>query len=286
VILARLLGDYPGARFLGEFYHRLPYARPGGAAGLAPPLGWDRLRGLLESPGADVMLSRRGRPWEGKATPPFDEIRRLHSEGYTVTIRSAEKIDPDLGRLAEAFHADFRAPVNIHVYRTPSGEHGFGWHYDVEDVFVLQAEGSKEYSLRKNTVNPWPALETLPRDLRFEKEGSPVFTCLLEAGDWLYIPAGWWHIAKTSRESASLAVGLMSPMAMDLYRFLGARLIDSVIWRQRLPVTGSAGSVPAETLLDRYADLFNTLGRDVAERMSDRRTAQRYLESRGVNFNP
>jgi ribosomal protein L16 Arg81 hydroxylase len=232
------------------------------------------------------MLSRRGRLWEGRAAPAFDEIRRLHSEGYTITIRSAEKHDPDLGRLAEEFHADFRAPVNIHVYRTPAGEHGFGWHYDVEDVFVLQAEGSKEYSLRKNTVNPWPAPDRMPRDLQFEKEGSPLFTCRLEAGDWLYIPAGWWHIAKTERESASIAVGLMSPMAVELHRFLESELPDSVLWRQRLPVTGAARSESPEALLDRFALLFRDLGRDVAERMSDRRTVRRFLESRGVTFNP
>jgi 50S ribosomal protein L16 3-hydroxylase len=268
VVLARLLGEFPPARFLEEFYFRLPYSRPGAAAGVAPGIGWDRVRAMVDAPGADVMLSRRGQLSPGAG---FEEARRRYGEGHTITVRSAEKLDPDLERLAEEFRADFLAPVNIHLYCTPAGEHGFGWHYDVEDVFVLQTEGAKVYSLRKNTVNPWPVLDTMPRDLGFEHEGSPVFTCRLEAGDWLYIPAGWWHIARTESESKSLAVGLMSPTALDLLKFLGPELATSVIWRQRLPAT--AGSDP-ETL----AKVFRDLGRDLAAALSDHTLARKYLE--------
>ena len=280
MVLTRLLGGFPAGRFLEEFYNRLPHSRPGGAKDVTPPVGWDRIRAMLESPGVDVLLSRRGQLSAPACSPTFEDYRRSYNEGHTITIRGAEKLDPDLARLAAEFRADFLAPVNIHVYCTPSGEHGFGWHYDVEDVFILQAGGIKEYSLRKNTVNPWPVLESMPRDLRFEEEGSPVFTCRLEAGDWLYIPAGWWHVAKTERESISLAVGLMTPPAVDLIRFLEPELRGSVVWRRRLPVTGSANPGPPEALLEEYARLFRDLGRDLAAVLSDPKLARRYLETR------
>lgn len=277
MVLARLLGDFPPGRFLEEFLYRLPYARPGGAAGLAPEIGWDRVRALVEAPGADVLLSRRGKLDEKKGAPTFAEARRRYGEGYTITVRSAERSDPDLARLAGEFREAFLAPVNVHVYCTPAGEHGFGWHYDVEDVFVLQAEGAKVYSLRKNTVNPWPVLETMPRDLRFEDEGSPVFTCRLEAGDWLYIPTGWWHIATTEAESKSLAVGMMSPSALDLFKFLGPELAKSVIWRQRLPLAAP----------ESLSKVCRDLGRDLAMALSDPGLARRFLESRsGAAGNP
>jgi 50S ribosomal protein L16 3-hydroxylase len=272
VVLARLLGEFPAARFLEEFYFRLPFPRPGGAKGIVPPIEWDRVRALVDAPGADTLLSKRGQlapEWTG-----FEDAHRRYREGYTITVRSAEKNDPDLRRLADEFHADFQAPVNIHLYCTPAGEHGFGWHYDVEDVFVLQGEGSKVYSLRKNTVNPWPVPETMPRDLHFEREGSPVFTCRLEAGDWLYIPAGWWHIANTESESKSLAVGLMSPTALDLLKFLERELASSVIWRQRLPTAG-------EDRAERLAKMTLGLGRDLSTVLSDPKLARRYLENKG-----
>lgn len=262
MILERLLGDFPAARFLEEFYFRLPYSRPKGAAGLAPALDWARVKSLVEASGADVMISRRGRLAEG------GDWKSNYDRGFTITVRSAEKHDPELAKLAEEFRSDFHAPVNIHLYCTPAGEHGFGWHYDVEDVFILQAEGAKVYSLRKNTVNPWPILETMPRDLGFEHEGSPVFTCRLEAGDWLYIPAGWWHIANTESESKSLAVGMMSPSAVDLLKFLGPELASSVIWRQRLPLSNE----------EHLSRVLRDLGRDLAIVLGDPRLAAKVLE--------
>lgn len=285
MVLARLLGDFSASRFLDEFYGRLPFSRPGGAAGIAPGIGWDRVRALVESPGADLLLSRRGHLSTETGAPSFDTVRRLYAEGFTITVRSAERHDPDLARLAGEFHADFLAPVNIHLYCTPSGEHGFGWHYDIEDVFILQIEGAKVYSLRKNTVNPWPVLENLPRDLRFEREGSPVITCRLEAGDVLYIPAGWWHIAKTEAESKSLAVGLMSPTALDLLRFLEPELANSVIWRQRLPMAGGADPAGPEERLERLSKVIRELGRDLSLALNDPNLVRRFVESRQVDQN-
>ena len=267
MILARLLGEFPAPRFLEEHYFRLPFSRPGGARGIAPAIDWDRVRALVEAPGADVMISRRGQLAEG------GDWKSNYDRGFTITVRSAEKSDAELARLAEEFRAEFLAPVNVHLYCTPAGEHGFGWHYDVEDVFILQLEGSKRYSLRKNTVNPWPVLETMPRDLKFEREGSPVFDCRLAAGDWLYIPAGWWHLATTEQESTSLAVGLMSPTALDLVRYLEGELAKSVIWRQRLPAPGEA----REELL---AGLFKNLGRDLSMVCADPLLARKFLASR------
>ncbi len=76
------------------------------------------------------------------------------------------------------------------------GTPGFSWHYDAEDVFIIQTAGEKEYSLRKNTVNPWPLEETLPADMQYERELMPLMRVLLRGGDLLYIPCGYWHKAE------------------------------------------------------------------------------------------
>src|SRR6185369_6012407 len=105
-------------------------------------------------------------------------VLRLFGEGWTIVIRSAEKHDAELARLAEGFRADFAAPVNVHVYCTPPERSGFSWHYDPEDVFIVQTHGAKEYQLRKNTVNPWPLLEQMPKDLKYEREVQPTWSCV------------------------------------------------------------------------------------------------------------
>ena len=57
------------------------------------------------------------------------------------TERSSAKVEA----LAEAFAA-FHAPVDIQVYLTPDQQQAFGWHYDLEEVFIIQVQGCKEYT--------------------------------------------------------------------------------------------------------------------------------------------
>jgi 50S ribosomal protein L16 3-hydroxylase len=113
-----------------------------------------------------------------------------------------------LEALAEEFASFFHTPADIQVYLTPHQNQTFGWHYDLEEVFIIQVHGCKEYTMRQNTLNPWPVWDNMPADLRYDRETSPIrLTCRSAAGDWLYIPSGWWHIAQPQTESIHLSIG-------------------------------------------------------------------------------
>src|SRR5262245_54600187 len=126
--LQSLLGEFPLRRFVAEYYHRLPYS----ASGLAGPLcelgTWESLIPVLMQEAADVLVCRRNEQHAGRAPRTEEEARRLVEEGYTLLVRRAEKHDARLAELAAAFDRDFAAPVNIHMYCTPGGHYGFGWH--------------------------------------------------------------------------------------------------------------------------------------------------------------
>jgi ribosomal protein L16 Arg81 hydroxylase len=262
-----LLGDFPTATFLGEYFHRLPFTLAG-AAQAACSLGtWAVLGDLLAHEAADVMVVRDGRRWEGTAPRDLAAAQDLSGQGYTILVRHAERHDERLGQLAAGFERDFAAPVDVHLYATPPGKHGFGWHFDAEDVFILQTAGRKEYSLRKNTVHPWPLVETMGHDLHYERELMPLMRVRLEAGDWLYIPCGYWHKAEAaaSDEAAiSLAVGVMSPAAIDVYDFLRERLLDSLVWRQRLPLATTLCGQSHDKIEAEYRSIFGQLADDLA----------------------
>ncbi len=282
--LERLLGEMPVAEFVQTHLHRVPLARPHGAREFIPLADWDLVERVLAQPGVDAMVARDGALREGApaGAPGYAEMRRLHEEGWTLGVRNAEKHDPALARLAEEFRADFAAPINVHLYVTPPAARGFDWHYDAEDVFILQTRGSKEYRLRKNTVNPWPLEETLPRDMRFEREVMPAIGCTLAAGDWLYIPPGYWHMAKSAGEtSISLAVGVMSFSALDVFDALRARLLHSIVWRQRLPPLGRVCPLPPDRLLAHVRDLFERLGEDLGRSMAGERFLREFLATHG-----
>ena len=106
--------------------------------------------------------------------------------------------------------------------------------------------------------------------------------CDLAAGDWLYIPPGYWHVAQTgAEESISLAVGLMSPAAIDVYDFLRKELVASPAWRFRLPTLGRASGWSPDEAERRYAALLADLGRDLARFFSDPSLLRAYLRTRG-----
>lgn len=161
--------------------------------------------------------------------------------------------------------------MDVHIYATPPNSFGFSWHYDAEDVFILQTTGAKEYFLRKNTVNPWPLEETLPTDMRYERELMPLMRVLLRAGDLLYIPCGYWHRAQTGADSEvalSLAIGVMSRSAISIFDRLRSELLDSLLWRQRLAVTGHLTPEEAEVV---YRRLLDDLAADITKRLTDTR---------------
>ena len=59
----------------------------------------------------------------------------------------------------------------VQVFATPAGTHGFGWHYDLEDVFIAQTAGMKDYYFRaqygrgRRAVPAEGLLRLPPRDL-------------------------------------------------------------------------------------------------------------------------
>jgi ribosomal protein L16 Arg81 hydroxylase len=280
-VIERLLGPLAPRQFLEQYFSRLPHSCPGGAAGLTSFAGWPSVEAILAGKDVDAFLAREGQMWEGGRRPSFAEARGLFGGGHTLVVRSAERHDRELARLAAGFREDFAAPVNIHVYCTPPERSGFGWHYDPEDVFILQTHGAKEYQLRKNTVNPWPLLEQMPKDLKYEREVQPFFSCVLQAGDWLYIPTGWWHSARGREgDSITLAIGLMTPAAIGLLDVLKRELLSSILWRQRMPVLGKANPASPEDLARIHQSLFTDLGRDLSRLLSDPEFARRYLEGR------
>lgn len=275
--LQELLEDQSAAVFMTDYFGRLPFSRPEGCKHLASLGSEAMIERLLAQPTANILVGRGG---QSRSEPPprtLAEARALLAEGFTVAIRQAHKIDPALAGLAESFERDFHAPIDVQVYWTPGGQPGFGWHYDAEEVFILQTQGSKEWRLRKNTVYPWPLMHALPADMRYERERMPFIECMLHADDWLYIPNGYWHRTQAGEESISLSVGVQCPTGLDVYDFLRPLLADSLRWRQRLPVTGEASALSGPELAERYRNLLDELGRDLARTLADERLVQAFL---------
>lgn len=280
--LERLLGEMTPEDFVANHLHRLPYSTAGKGNWLRECGSWDTLGTILAAGHEpDLLVVRQGERYAGNPPASLPEARQLSEQGYTILVRHVERHDPRIRELADSFARSFLAPVDVHLYVTPAGSHGFSWHYDAEDVFIIQTAGRKEYSLRKNTVHPWPLVDTIPRNMRYERELMPMMKAELWAGDWLYIPCGYWHKAEAreSDEAAiSLAVGVMSRSAIGLLDFLRSRLLDSLLWRQRLPTLGSASPLDKQSTTVRYREIASMLADDVAAALRDDAFLDAYVD--------
>ena len=110
---------------------------------------------------------------------------------------------------------------------------GFNPHYDRHDVLAVQVRGRKRWRVAEpEFAHPTgrdhhrPA----PSDERFG------FDTILESGDVLFLPRGWWHEAiPLGEESLHITIAMSPPTAHNVLDWLAPRLEQSVIGRADVP---------------------------------------------------
>jgi 50S ribosomal protein L16 3-hydroxylase len=213
MILSQWFSELTSETFREQHFEKAPIAQPRVARQAIPFMTWETVERILERDDVEMVVARNGALFDHPAPRSLDELKALFAIGGSISIRRVEELDAGVRLLAEKFAREFESPVNVHIFATPANYTGFGWHYDCEDVFIAQTEGTKEYFLRENTVNPHPRIDTMPKDMQFERETTPMMSTTLIAGDWLYIPGGWWHVAKAREDSLHLSIGVLLPKA-------------------------------------------------------------------------
>jgi hypothetical protein len=183
-----------------------PLARPDVAAGASPLLSWDTLEAHLQrARGEDVLVVRGGR-LSGQPPPrTLAGARALLERGTGFVVRASERRSPEMAAFAAGFAPALPGPVKLQLFATPPDAHGFGWHWDAEHVFIAQTAGVKDYYFRPNSVS---GASGRPDFREIARETSAISMARLHPGDWLYIPARWWHVAVCREDSLSISVGI------------------------------------------------------------------------------
>jgi 50S ribosomal protein L16 3-hydroxylase len=200
---------------------KAPCARPAAAMDALPFCTWQTFADVLASDRpVDVLTVAAGQTIQVPRPRSRADLMRLMETGVSVVVRAAEQNDAGLARLAERFERVLPGEVHVQLYATPAGTNSYGWHYDFEDVFIAQTAGVKDYYFRANTVAREAVLGDRLDFTSFANERSPLMSARLIAGDWLYLPARWWHLVKCVEESLSISVGVMSPAELQRARHL------------------------------------------------------------------
>ena len=160
-----------------------------------------------------------------------------YAQGQSVVIRNVHLRWEPIGALVNALSREIGFRVGTHLYATPEASQGFGIHWDDHDIFALQLEGQKEWTL-------FDSGPTLPRRSSGHREyqkqiiddpGEPSHEILLEAGDLLYFPRGVIHRARAqTKSSLHLTFGIY-PVTWEDALVKAIQLEDNGVLDRSLP---------------------------------------------------
>jgi ribosomal protein L16 Arg81 hydroxylase len=233
-------------RFLAEHWNKSFLRMKGKAGRFAGLLGWGELNAILEQ--HRLAPPRFKLVQDGKQLDPSSYLSaglggapRLDSGklvaalagGATLILDSVQEMAPRVRDLSESFREALHSGNYVNLYAGWHSQNGFDLHWDSQDTIILQLSGRKRWQLFEPT-----RLHPLQDDVEAPARptGPPHWDGIIEDGDAIYIPRGWWHMAFPLDEpSLHLTFATVPPNGMDLLRWLIARLPRHVEARRNLP---------------------------------------------------
>lgn len=261
-------------KFLAEVLHRQYLHVPGAIGSPRSVMTWDTVNDIIshhrmEPPRmrlardgetlplglyASAVTTRRRTVWH-RVDPA-----RLHAQlakGATLVLDSVDEIHRPIAAAATELERWLRTSVQVNVYASLSERPGFGLHWDDHDVVVLQLDGAKHWTIHEPTRTAPLHRDVVAPDV---PTGPPVAELVLQAGDILYLPRGWWHCVSASEGTPSLhaTFGLTTTTGAQLVEWVADELRSDPTFRLDLPVHGSAAEQRAHLakLRDRIAETF------------------------------
>jgi len=246
------------AEFRASWFEKQPRLTTAALRG-APPFAWSELDQVLHTiePAPPIFqLFNRGEVAPERYTERVVELgaprltlnkRRFYAElgaGATLVVNRFEshslramKLCAEVGRFASA-------QTIGNAYLSVGGRGTFGTHWDTHDVFAIQLIGRKRWQVFAPTF-PLPLSVHTSRESRQACPPTPALDCVLEPGDLLYVPRGWWHHAIPFDEpSLHFSVGTYAPTVYDYVLWACARHLPAVLGARR----SLSESVSAEEL--------------------------------------
>jgi len=213
-------------------------------------LDFPRLRltrdGERLQPGSYIRHNKAGPKRVAVPRLRYDKLTEELNKGATLVLDAVDELYEPLRALAEALELFFHERIQINAYAGWKTSRGFDLHWDDHDVFIVQVTGRKRWMIHGMTL-PYP-LAGDPKEPK--PTGPPLWEHILEAGDLLYIPRGFWHVAYPLNEpTLHLTVGVHNRVGLDLLRWVVNRMRSHEVFRMDLPRFATRDTVQAHLTL-------------------------------------
>ena len=252
---AEFLAPFDAGTFRSQYYGKQPLhvRRNGAGSGLLP---WQRFNDVLaltpywNEESLKVYFKSRAalrenycdtadvRPGTLAPVNPA-KLKALTALGASVVANHLHRVCPEVGAVAAMLEREFAARAFANVYCSFTGVQAFQTHFDLHDVFAVQAEGEKTWRVYESRadapVNPVPPGDEWEKWLT-ESRGKLLFEAHMKPGDILYLPRGQYHDALTGdRASLHVTFGVAPATGLAVFKLLENALTKESEFRAYLP---------------------------------------------------
>ncbi|OPA84081.1 cupin [Pseudomonas fluorescens] len=265
----QLLGGITAREFLRDYWQKKPLLIRQAIPDFESPIDADELAGLaLEEEVESRMVIEHGeRPWELRRGPfAEDAFSTLPEREWTLLVQAVDQFVPEVAELLEQFRflPSWRIDDVMISFAAPGGS--VGPHFDNYDVFLLQAQGKRNWKIGQMCSSESPLLQHA--DLRILADFEESAEWVLEPGDMLYLPPRLAHFGIAEDDCMTYSVGFRAPSAAEVLThftdFLSQYLTDEERYTD-------ADAQPVSDPHQIQSDALDRLKGLLAEHMSDER---------------
>lgn len=223
--------------FYREYRYRKPYLFRGAVKNRH--IGWREINELYQRANPVDKLFRLRK---GEIVPPSEYVEAFNDVGRTryrfnktavygylkdgtTMVYNRINNEPWVDALARQIARFSQAQTIVSGYLAFGSDPSFKSHWDTRDVYAVQLMGKKRWTLSAPNFE-MPLYMQQGKDMPHIPQPEQVdIDVVLEAGDVLYIPRGWWHNPQPMGcETFHLAIGTFPPNGYNYMEWLMKKL--------------------------------------------------------------
>jgi ribosomal protein L16 Arg81 hydroxylase len=239
-------------RFLSEYWTKKFLHQPGPKGRFTPILPWDELSELLQwhcPPQPQLRLFQDGVMVDlrGYIDGPVGALRlnaggliTLLAQGASMILDTVQEVAPRVADLTRSMEEALNCRCVANLYAGWRTQKGFDVHWDPQEVMVLQLSGRKRWQVFAPN-RPYPLADDIEKAP--QPSDPPVWEGIMNDGDMLYLPRGWWHVAYPLDEpSLHISWGAEPADGADFLRWWMRGLRQHPEVRQNVPLRADAAA--------------------------------------------
>lgn len=144
-----------------------------------------------------------------------------YMRGGATLVHNRIRNEPFVDDLARQIAVFSEAQTIVSGYAAFGSSSSYKSHWDTRDVFAIQLIGRKRWILKSPNFELPLYMQQTKNIVGVEEPDNVFLDVVLEPGDILYIPRGWWHNPLPIGEGTfHLAVGTFAPTGFDYVKWL------------------------------------------------------------------